>query len=119
MAASVGNRYTTTGYTAKLGDVYKIRISNNARAAQPTADTGKDPTRAGTALVGGSRKRRGVHARGFRLVRKTGTSPNIVSFYTFLPILLPADYDAKNDGETITVNGVDWTIESHVAEVLK
>lgn len=116
MAAIVKNKFTTTGYTADNGLVYKIRISNQARALQTTADTGPTPTVRGSALVGGSRKRAGLHARGFRLTRTVGASPNAVSYTTFLPILLAADYAGTADGALIVINGVQWTVEKHIAE---
>lgn len=119
MAKITGNRFTTTGYTANNGDVYKIRIENQSSSAQPTADNGTATTRTGRALVGGSRRRAGLHARGLRLVRTTGSPPNVVSYRTFFPVLLPSDWQNTADNATITINGVQWTVESHVPEVIR
>jgi hypothetical protein len=116
MAQIVGNKFTRTGYTSDDGGVHTIRISNAALAVQPTADTGKVATESGSAVIGRGRRTFGVHARGVRLVRKVGAAPAIVSYTTFLPILLLSDYVQLTDGSAVTLNGVDWTVESHVAE---
>lgn len=119
MAASIGNTFVTTGYTADNGDIYKIRIANKSRGAQSTADPGNDPNTPGRAMVGGSRRKAGLHARGVRLVRRTGTAPNLTTFYTFLPLLLQTDYAALAVGAKILINGVQWIVESHVPEVFR
>lgn len=119
MAASIGNKFVTTGYKADDGDYYRIRMSNANRGAQTTADVGNQPSAPGRALVGGSRRKSGLHARGVRLVRKTGSAPNLVSFHTFLPILLQGDYAALQVGATILINGISWLVESHVPETFR
>lgn len=116
MAAIVGNKFTTTGYTSDNGAIYKIRISNAVRAQQASVDAGPTPTVSGSVSIAGQRRRNGLHARGVRLVRVLGTAPNIVRYTTFFPILLPGDYAQVANGQTISMNGVLWYVESHVPE---
>ena len=115
MAALVKNKFTRTGYTSDNGEVYKIRISNTDRALQTTNDTGPTVTALGSATQN-NRRKSGMHCRGLRLERVTGTSPNVVSFSTFFPVLLPADFTGYKDGATLTIGGVAWTIVKHIAE---
>lgn len=115
MAGADFNKYV---YTADSTVKHPIRMSADAAAAQTTAAATTGATSSISARVGGSRRALGLHARGLRLQRTTGTGVNAKSFFTFLPILLPADYNAStaNPGSAFTVGGVAYTVSSKTPE---
>lgn len=104
-------------YTANSGSTHPIRMSTASAAAQTTAAVPDAPVTSNiSARVGASSRVRGLRPRGVRLKRSTGTGVNKKAFYTFLPILVAADWTALNFGSAVTVNGVAYTVSRKVPE---
>lgn len=105
-------------YVSNDGETRKLKLAVTGALAQTTtASAGGTYTVDGSAIAGGSRRALGVHARGFRLKRSTGTGVNQKSFFTFLPVLLPADWTNAAVGDAVTVGAVAYTISRKVPEV--
>jgi hypothetical protein len=99
----------------------KIRLADTTAAAHPAPApvllAGAVVNMGGvSADVSGSRNVNGIHARGLRLKRQTGTGAARKSFFTFLPITTQAAYSLITVGQAITVNGVSWTVSAKVPE---
>jgi hypothetical protein len=106
-------------YTDDAAVTHPIRISTAAATAQTSVATQGTATSKISARVGGSRRQRGLLARGVRLTRKVGTAPNQGTRSTFLPILKKADWDALTEGSSVTVDSVAYTVSSQVSERAK
>lgn len=52
----------------------------------------------------------GLHPRYLRLKRTIGTGTTKKSFYSNLPIATQAKWKTYKEGQTVTVNGVQWTV---------
>jgi hypothetical protein len=111
--------YDTYTYTADGGVTHPIRLSTNGALAQPTVASQSAPTSSISAEGGGSRRRLGLHPRGVRLKRTTGTGVARKTFSTFLPILLVADYNTLTKGAPLTVNGVAYTVSDKIGEKVR
>jgi hypothetical protein len=114
-------KYLNTFYEADNGDVYPIRIKAETAAATidqpPTAATRNE-----NVSVSQSRKSFGIHARGWRCYRTiaAGANDNLIR-YRFIPCLVANDWKdaSRMEGDTITINGIVWTILTHVPELIR
>jgi hypothetical protein len=109
-------------YTATSdGLTHEIRIDRDTASLQPTAAvkaTVTPPTSAFPVKVGGSRRgRASIFARGFRLVRIEPAVNGFKQFFTFLPILNPADFAAGVKGDPFILSSGAFTLLSKVGEV--
>lgn len=96
---------------------YRLRLSDTAFAAHPSPKPEPGPTDTGvSANVSGNRNVAGMHVRGLRLSRTTGTGAARKTFSTFLPIANPTAYNATSVGDSITIGGVAYTVASKVPE---
>jgi len=111
--------YESYVYTSDEGSKHPIRLSTDAALAQTTTPTTTGATSSISARVGGSRRALGLIARGVRLKRSTGTGVARKSFFTFLPVLLPADFAGPEfiKGAAVTVNGVAYTVSKQLSEI--
>jgi hypothetical protein len=108
--------FDTYSYTADGGVTHPIRLTTNGAVAQPTAASQAAPTSSISAEAGSGRRKLGLHARGVRLKRTFGTGVGRKTFSTFLPILLPGDFNSLTKGSPVTVNGVAYTVSDKIAE---
>jgi hypothetical protein len=114
-------KYLNTLYEADNGDVYPIRIKTETLAgtidSPPTA-----ATRSENVSVSQSKKRYGIHARGWQCYRTiaAGANDNLIR-YRFIPCLVANDWKdpSRLEGDTITIGGVVWTILRHVPETIR
>lgn len=114
-------KYLNTFYEAENGDVYPIRIKADTAAgtidALPTA-----ATRSENVSVSQSRKRYGIHARGWRCYRTiaAGANDNLIR-YKFIPCLVANDWKdpSRQEGDKLTISSVEWTILTHVPELIR
>lgn len=107
--------FNTTKYQADDLSIHPIRIQ-----PETTAVAGAPPAGAVnssiSAIVGGSRRSFGLHARGVRLVRTFGSGDTAGRRYNFLPVLTTTAFDALSRGGEVTYGGFTWTISDKVAE---
>jgi hypothetical protein len=68
------------------------------------------------AFNGASRRRFGIHCRGVRLSRLTGTAPEQTLKRSFLPVGTEAALDSIALESTITIGGIAWTVKGKVPE---
>jgi hypothetical protein len=109
--------YEFYNYVDGKGVNRKIRAAVAGALAQTTTAVAFTTSGAlGSVEVGGNRNRIGLHARGVRLKRATGTGAAKKSFFTFLPIFLIADWNALSEGDAISVGGTAYTVSSKVPE---
>lgn len=108
-------------YTSDSGSTLQIRIDNFTVGLQKTTPAAGISTAPGSAKAGGNRRTIGVHARGIRCVRTVGTGAAAKNFYTFVPILLPADFSdvTNNPGTTKTINGVAYAVSGRLGEKVR
>lgn len=71
------------------------------------------------ALVSGSRKRFGIHARGVSLSRSVGAAGDTATKSSFLAYPTTAALDAVNIGDEVTINSKVWKVSSIVPERAK
>lgn len=101
-----------------LGIVIQVRMGDGEAAVyagEPTA--AKDASL--HAFNGGSKRKFGVHARGFKLVRTTGTAPNLIKHYTFIPCGSVTAYASQALDATVTIGGLAYTVEEKIPETVK
>jgi hypothetical protein len=104
-------------YVSNDGETRKLKLAVTSALAQTTtASPGGTYTVDGSAIASSNRRSLGVHVRGFRCKRTTGTGVNQKSFFTFLPVLLPADWANAAIGDAVTIAGTAYTISRKVAE---
>lgn len=106
--------FVDRAYETDVGVVAIIRQSTDEASASGGAGGTIDAPF--HVLSSGSRRRFGIHARGVRLTRTVGTSPNQFTKGSFLSFPTPAAWNAAAVGSTITVGANQWTISSKVAE---
>lgn len=112
-------RTDTYSYTTDADQVYNIRLSPASAGA--TGQGAIDTTRTDdnifvSASSPGSRRKKGLQARGVRLFRTVGTAPNSFKLRSFLPITTQAALAAIALNTTITLNGQAWTVGAKVNE---
>lgn len=108
--------FVTTKYEDDELLVHPIRVQPEGSPVHGTPPAGAIDSSI-SAQVGGSRRTFGLHARGWRLVRTLGTAPNTFKRYNFLPCLTDTAWKSKKRGDSVTVDGTDWTIADLVKEV--
>lgn len=110
--------YEIYAYTSDEGAKHPIRLSTDGALAQKTVPSATGLTSDISARVGGSRRALGLVARGVRLKRSTGTGAAKKSFFTFLPVLLPADFDGAeyNKGAAISIGATNYQVSKRVPE---
>jgi hypothetical protein len=114
--------YANYNYTDDAGKKHPMRLSSITAAAQPTAavkSSAAAPDLRDSVRRGPTAKKRGIHARGIRLVRTAGTAPDIKAYYDTLPILLPADLATALALTSITIGANAWTPITSFAEFRK
>lgn len=104
-------------YDSDNGISYALRMSDATAAAHP----GGAPTRGAndtgvSCNVSGNRNIAGMHARGLRLKRFTGTGVNRKSFSTFMPVATAAAWAGVATGSTVTIGTLAYTVSSKVPE---
>jgi hypothetical protein len=110
MANDVNANYDSS----TLGSTIKVRLkAAEAAAYTPGATFAEFPLHA---FNGGSRRKFGIHARGARLTRTTGSAPDLVVKNTFLPYGTEAALNALAIDSTVTIGGVAWKVASKVPE---
>lgn len=114
MANFVDKKYESD----KLGLVIEVRMGTGEAAVYGVEPTGARDS-ALHAFNGASRRRFGVHARGYKLKRTTGTAPNLRNFFSFIPSPTVTAFDAAALDSTITVDGVAWTLAEKISETVK
>jgi hypothetical protein len=101
-----------------LGLVIQVRMADGEAAVYGTEPSGaKDSSL--HAFNGGSRRKFGVHCRGFKLKRTTGAAPDLRSHFSFLPSPTKTAFDAQKLDEVKTISGVAWTVIEKIAETAK
>lgn len=104
-------------YEADSGDIHPIRMSEFNLTAVNTEPAGVINNSVRVQVSKG-RTEFGLGPRGLRLYREVGVSPNTFNRYKFLPILTETAFDnaAFNEGATVTINSVAWTVGSRVPQ---
>lgn len=105
-------------YETDAGKIMKIRLSQDSHDASPTNPAGP-ATAPGSAIVGGSRRKYGVHARRLYLSRTLGAAPNTYQKRDTLVIETKTDYDTLLGDATIDVGGVTWDIVGGQPEIIR
>lgn len=108
---------SSTKYQDDSGSIHPIYMSLAKITASSVAPTG-DINAKGRAIIGGSRKKAGLHARGVRIKRTLGTAPLQFQRYAFIPVLTAAALatPAYQEGSDIDYNGQTWTVTESVGE---
>lgn len=104
-------------YETESGLIIQIRQSDEEVAASGAAASGDLDARF-HCYSSGSRRRFGIHARGLRLERTTGTGDDAKTRYSFLAFPTKSALDTAAANETISVGGITWTIGAVVPETL-
>lgn len=100
-----------------LGLVIQVRMGDGEAAAYGTEPTAaKDSSL--HAFNGGSKRKFGVHARGFILKRTTGTEPDLRVRRSFIPSPTIAAFDATQLDSVVTISGTAWTVEKKQSETV-
>ena len=106
-------------YEMDGGDVCLIRLDADEASA-----SGAEPTGAVTldihALVGGGRRRFGIHPRGVSLAREFEVGDDVGNKYKFLPVFTQTALDAAGFApkSTVTIGSTDWTVVRRISETL-
>ena len=111
-------KYVNAMYEADNGEIHPIRVRPETLAvqidAQPAATTRTDFFNATP-----SKRKNGRFARGWSLYRiiAADANNNLIR-RKFVPCLIANDWkdDSRLVNDTITINGVVWTIGNHVPE---
>jgi hypothetical protein len=114
MANFVDKKYESD----QLGLVIQVRMGSDEAAVYGAEPTGTKDSNL-HAFNGGSRRKFGVHSRGFKLKRSTGTAPNLINHFAFLPSPTTTAFTAQALDATITIGGVDWKVDSKLPETVK
>lgn len=120
----MAKQYPDVLYTDDQGKTHRIRVTQQTVAAQTTAPpSGVSPTGRGSARVSSTRREIGLNARFVTayISQTAGTGAGAITkkFFTRVPILLKADFDALSEGGTIVLSGTDYTISSKTGESYK
>lgn len=114
-------KFLNTLYEADDGGVHPIRIRPETLAGtidQPPTTA----TRSERVSVSESRRKYGIHARGWICSRTiaAGANDNLIR-YRFIPCLVANDWKdpARQVNDTLTINSITWTIVSHVPEKIR
>ena len=110
----MANSVDATYDSSVLGSTIRIRLRANEGAVYTAGAATADFTL--HAFNGASRKRFGIHARGVKLTRLTGTAPEQTVKSAFLPVGTEAALSAISDGSTITIGGIAWTVRGRLPE---
>lgn len=114
MANFVDKKYESDSLSA----VIQVRMSD-AEAAAYTGEPSAARDSSLHAFNGGSKRKFGVHARGLKLKRTTGTAPDVRVRYSFIPVGTVAVYDSTEIDATVTIGGVAWTVDAKIPETVK
>ncbi|AXH78949.1 MAG: hypothetical protein [Circular genetic element sp.] len=114
MANFVDKKYESDN----LGAVIQVRMSD-AEGAAYTGEPAAARDSSLHAFNGGSKRKFGVHARGLKLKRTTGTAPDLRVRYSFIPVGTVTAYDAATIDSTVTIGGVAWTVDEKIPETVK
>lgn len=105
-------------YQTDAGKIIKIRLTQATHDASPTNPAGPADI-PGHAIVGGSRRKYGVHARRLYLSQTKGTAPNTYKVRDSVVIETKTAFDTLVNDATIDVGGVTWDIVGSQPEVIR
>lgn len=109
--------FTNTKYESEEGDIHSLRLTPAYAAVAGTEPQGNVTNKIPAKVTKGNREF-GLRPRGVRLFRTLGTGEDTFKRYAFLPLRSEADDDlpAYQEGATVTIGTVVWTVGAFVAE---
>lgn len=108
-------RFVETRYDSDQGVTMALRMSSTEFASVTASSTAQDFE--AHAYSSGSRRRFGIHARGFIVSRQLGTAPLTFTESKFVAIPTVAEYDGASVGDAFTVGSESYTISKKVREL--
>lgn len=110
-------QFVRAKYETNSGEIYRTRVETTTITAANPQPSGNYSDSRVYVYVGESNRKAGISARGVRLRRALGTvAGRTVYAFSFRPVLTQAAFAALNLDQTLTFDGVEWTVNGFKPE---